>query len=59
MRAVNALKNAEILTVLDLVQKTESEVEKVKNLGEIVGIRVLRIRNEGKRNRRVEIVLSA
>ena len=34
VRAVNALKNAEILTVLDLVQKTESEVEKVKNLGE-------------------------
>jgi len=33
-RAVNALKNAEILTVLDLVQKTETEVEKVKNLGE-------------------------
>jgi misacylated tRNA(Ala) deacylase len=31
----------------------------VKNIGEIVGIRVLRIRNEGKRNRRVEIVLSA
>ena len=34
VRAVNALKNAEILTVLDLVQKTEVEVEKVKNLGE-------------------------
>ena len=34
VRAVNALKNAEILTVLDLVQKTEAEVEKVKNLGE-------------------------
>ncbi|MFZ1058259.1 MAG: DNA-directed RNA polymerase subunit alpha [Candidatus Rokuibacteriota bacterium] len=34
VRAVNALKNAEILTVLDLVQKTETEVEKVKNLGE-------------------------
>ena len=33
-RAVNALKNAEILTVLDLVQKTETEVEEVKNLGE-------------------------
>jgi DNA-directed RNA polymerase subunit alpha len=33
-RAVNALKNADILTVLDLVQKTEAEVEKVKNLGE-------------------------
>jgi DNA-directed RNA polymerase subunit alpha len=34
VRAINALKNAEILTVLDLVQKTEAEVEKVKNLGE-------------------------
>lgn len=34
VRAVNALKNAEILTVLDLVQKTEAEVENVKNLGE-------------------------
>ncbi len=34
VRAVNALKNAEILTVLDLVQKTEAEIEKVKNLGE-------------------------
>lgn len=33
-RAANALKNAEILTVLELVQKTEAEVEKVKNLGE-------------------------
>ncbi len=33
-RAINALKNAEILTVLDLVQKTEAEVENVKNLGE-------------------------
>lgn len=33
-RAANALKNAEVLTVLDLVQKTEAEVEKVKNLGE-------------------------
>lgn len=33
-RAVNALKNADILTVADLVQKAESEVEKVKNLGE-------------------------
>lgn len=33
-RAINALKNADILTVLDLVQKTEAEVEKVKNLGE-------------------------
>ncbi|MBI4608651.1 MAG: DNA-directed RNA polymerase subunit alpha [Candidatus Rokubacteria bacterium] len=33
-RAVNALKNANILTVADLVQKTEAEIEKVKNLGE-------------------------
>ncbi len=33
-RAVNALKNADILTVLDLVQKAEAEVESVKNLGE-------------------------
>lgn len=33
-RAINALKNAELMTVLDLVQKTESEVENVKNLGE-------------------------
>ena len=29
----------------------------VKNIGEIVGIRVLRIRSEGKKNRRVEIAL--
>ncbi len=33
-RAVNALKHADILTVADLVQRTEAEVEKVKNLGE-------------------------
>ncbi len=33
-RAVNALKNADILTVLDLVQKTETDVDGVKNLGE-------------------------
>lgn len=33
-RAVNALKSADILTVADLVQRTEVEVEKVKNLGE-------------------------
>jgi len=33
-RAVNALKHADILTVVDLVQRTEAEVEKVKNLGE-------------------------
>ncbi len=33
-RAVNALKNADLLTVLDLVQKTEAEIENVKNLGE-------------------------
>jgi len=32
-RVVNALKHADILTVADLVQKTEDEVEKVKNLG--------------------------
>ena len=31
----------------------------VKNIGEIGAIRVLRIRSEGKRNRRVEIALSA
>jgi misacylated tRNA(Ala) deacylase len=30
----------------------------VRNIGEIGAIRVLRIRNEGKRNRRVEIVLA-
>lgn len=33
-RAVNALKHANVLTVADLVQLTEAEVEKVKNLGE-------------------------
>ena len=33
-RVVNALKHADIVTVADLVQKTEVEVEKVKNLGE-------------------------
>ncbi|MFQ5848875.1 MAG: DNA-directed RNA polymerase subunit alpha [Candidatus Methylomirabilales bacterium] len=33
-RTINALKNAEIQTVADLVQKSEAEVEKVKNLGE-------------------------
>ena len=32
-RAVNALKNADILTVADLVQKTDEELENVKNLG--------------------------
>jgi misacylated tRNA(Ala) deacylase len=30
----------------------------VRNIGEIGGIRVVKIRSEGKRNRRVEIVLS-
>lgn len=33
-RAVNALKNAEILTVADLVQKTDEDLEHVKNLGD-------------------------
>ncbi len=33
-RAVNALKHANIVTVADLVQQTEAEVEEVKNLGE-------------------------
>ena len=32
-RAVNALKNADILTVVDLVQKTDEELDGVKNLG--------------------------
>lgn len=32
-RSVNALKNAELVTVADLVQKTEEELENVKNLG--------------------------
>lgn len=33
-RVVHALGNAGLVTVADLVQKTEAEVEKVKNLGE-------------------------
>ncbi len=33
-RAINALKNAEIHLVADLVQKTEADLEQVKNLGE-------------------------
>lgn len=33
-RVVNALKHADVATVADLVQKSEAEVEKVKNLGE-------------------------
>jgi DNA-directed RNA polymerase subunit alpha len=33
-RAVNALKNAEIHLVADLAQKTEADLEQVKNLGE-------------------------
>ena len=33
-RVINTLKHADILSVADLVQKTETEVEKVKNLGE-------------------------
>jgi DNA-directed RNA polymerase subunit alpha len=32
-RAVNALKNAEIAVVADLVQKTDEDLENVKNLG--------------------------
>jgi len=32
-RAVNALKNADILTVVDLVQKTDADLDNVKNLG--------------------------
>ena len=32
-RAVNALKNADILTVVDLVQKTDEDLDSVKNLG--------------------------
>jgi DNA-directed RNA polymerase subunit alpha len=32
-RAVNALRNTEILTVADLVQKTDEDLETVKNLG--------------------------
>ncbi|OGL06903.1 MAG: DNA-directed RNA polymerase subunit alpha [Candidatus Rokubacteria bacterium RIFCSPLOWO2_02_FULL_71_18] len=33
-RAINALKNAELHLVVDLVQKTEADLEQVKNLGE-------------------------
>ncbi len=33
-RAINALKNAELNLVVDLVQKTEADLEHVKNLGE-------------------------
>ena len=33
-RAINALKNHEILVVADLVQKTDEDLESVKNLGE-------------------------
>jgi DNA-directed RNA polymerase subunit alpha len=33
-RAVNALKNAEIAVVSDLAQKTEADLEQVKNLGD-------------------------
>jgi len=33
-RAVNALKNADLHVVADLVQKTEADLEHVKNLGE-------------------------
>jgi DNA-directed RNA polymerase subunit alpha len=33
-RAINALKNEEILTVADLVQKTNEDLEQVKNLGD-------------------------
>lgn len=33
-RALNALKNAELHVVADLVQKTEADLEHVKNLGE-------------------------
>ena len=32
-RAVNALKNHEIMVVADLVQKTDEDLETVKNLG--------------------------
>ncbi len=32
-RAINALKNAEIMVVADLVQKTDQDLENVKNLG--------------------------
>ena len=33
-RAINALKNADILTVVDLVQKTDEDLGQVKNLGD-------------------------
>ena len=33
-RAINALKNHEILVVADLVQKTDEDLESVKNLGD-------------------------
>jgi DNA-directed RNA polymerase subunit alpha len=33
-RAINALKNSEILVVADLVQKTDADLEQVKNLGD-------------------------
>jgi len=33
-RAINALKNADINLVVDLVQKSEGDLEHVKNLGE-------------------------
>jgi DNA-directed RNA polymerase subunit alpha len=33
-RAINALKSAEIHVVVDLAQKTEADLEQVKNLGE-------------------------
>ena len=33
-RAINALKNAEIAVVADLVQKTDADLEQVKNLGD-------------------------
>ena len=33
-RAVNALKNADMQLVADLAQKTEADLEHVKNLGE-------------------------
>ncbi len=33
-RAINALKNADVATVANLVQKTEADLEKVKSLGQ-------------------------
>ena len=33
-RAINALRNAEIVTVADLVQKIDEDLEQVKNLGD-------------------------